>query len=692
MVLSVHSFFPSVGLRMLGGGGNLGDPAIATDEGGEIGTGGGGGSAEETAKLLPQQPQPTSGGWGWPSFGGMMGSSNNTSPSQREGMRLLYQYFRLVIFLLHAATSVFFLVAAFTTNCGPSLVTASYFESVAILDGAWGGYNFDSHAGPSLPSMATLAMGASGLPPATLPAGPDPPVYNVEFLNANGSLYQSACVYPMLAGNNYASWSGVQYYSENRSWYICRALNPGPPYIMDVQEDVRSFIVGSAWNVLVLVLIFEWITSSYALLYLQEPAVLLQYLPVPPGFHPVPTLATVWNLAMIVILWAWRDRLLLPDNNLLLYSVLLLTTVVLQNYLARPGVPPLLAVGGAVVEEEDAAEEGRGATVKEGFRASGHKTRSLMRTDALASSSSSSTYPLYQRKGKGGNNSSMRQLKGLGGGAHEFNTAAFLGGLTSGAVSSSTALTANETTGGKQAPLPAYVRWPVFYGSPSAGAVHSPVYAYNLDEGGEAVAARMMEYSTTAPLLLVGLTLCYMGAALTWAYQVLFLALMMCNALGIVLHYVVLLLRTAADEADRARLRDAGLLLLLASWLSFAAGFAIYLNEAADFMIHGTDMSGVPVWVVMLTWSLTIMYAAFGVVVTWFYLPRLMYPDPASWTATKAGDGAKDPWMRSFDWVVFSLDILSVAAKLALAWTIYTKGSVVNCAVVAAGSGGGGGC
>ncbi len=684
MVLSVHSFFPSVGLRMLGG--HLGDPTAGStvDEGGE--NGGGGGGAEETAKLLPQQPQQQQqtsvGMWSWFSSWGMA-----TTPSQREWMRLAYQYFRLVIFLLHAATSVFFLVAAFTTNCGPSLVTVSFFESVAILDGAWGGYNYGGHAGPSLSSMATLAMGASGLPPATLPAGPDPPAYNVEFLDSNGSMYQPGCVYPALAGNNLASWSGVQYYSENRSWYICRALNPGPPYLMDVQEDVRSFIVGSAWNLLVLILVFEWITSSYALLYLQEPAVLLQYLPVPPGFHPVPTLATVWNLAMVVILWAARDRLLLPDNNLLLYSVLLLTTVVFQNYLARPGVPPMLAVGGVVVEGAPEEEARGNSAVARGDRASALRTPSLLRTDTL--SSSSSTYPLHQRKGKGANgnnNSSMRQLKGLGGGAHEFNTAAFLGGLTGGGASAIS--TPNDMTSSRQAPVPAYVRWPVFYGSPSAGAVHSPVYAYNLDEGGEAVAARMMEYSTTAPLLLVGLTLCYMGAALTWAYQVLFLALMVCNALGIVLHYVVLLLRTAADEADRALLRDAGLLLLLASWLSFAAGFAIYLNEAADFMVHGTDMSGVPVWVVMLMWSLTIMYSAFGVVVTWFYLPRLMYPDPASWTATKAGDGAKDPWMRSFDWVVFALDMLSVAAKLALAWTVYTKGSVVNCAVVAAGSGG----
>ena len=253
---------------------------------------------------------------------GSSSSSSSASPERREWMRLMYQYFRLVIFLLHAATSVWFLVVAFTTNCGASLVTVSFFESVAILDGSWGGYNFDNH-GPPLPSMATLLAGGGLVSPEALLVGPDPPAYNVEFRDANESLYQSKCVFPLEASQNLVSWTGAgkaSYYSENRSWYICRALDPGPPYMMDVQEDVRSFILGSAWNVLVLIVMFEWITSSYALVYLQEPAVLLQYLPAPPGFHPVPTLATVWNLGLLVIIWAARDKLLIPDNNLLLYS------------------------------------------------------------------------------------------------------------------------------------------------------------------------------------------------------------------------------------------------------------------------------------------------------------------------------------------------------------------------------------
>jgi hypothetical protein len=201
--------------------------------------------------------------------------------------------------------------------------------------------------------------------------------------------------------------------------------------------------------------------------------------------------------------------------------------------------------------------------------------------------------------------------------------------------------------------------------------LHGAEYAVILDERGDAVAARMMEYTVTAPLLLIGMYLNYTNAALTWMYQVLLLSLCVCNGLGILLHYAVLLLRTAAPT-DRIKLQVAGWLSLVASWLAFGAGFTVFIHTASYFLIGSS--SGMPTWVVMLLWSVMILYAAFGFVLTYFYVPRLWNPVPEP---TKPDE--RDPWFQTFDWVVFFLDIFSLSVKLAVAWTVYSKGSVVNC-------------
>jgi hypothetical protein len=51
--------------------------------------------------------------------------------------------------------------------------------------------------------------------------------------------------------------------SWNKGW--CHFSNL--PRYMDYIDDQNSFNLGSSWNIIVLVMMFEWITASYALLY-----------------------------------------------------------------------------------------------------------------------------------------------------------------------------------------------------------------------------------------------------------------------------------------------------------------------------------------------------------------------------------------------------------------------------------------
>ena len=521
------------------------------------------------------------------------------APSAADWGRWVYQYFRVLLFAAHAITAILFLVYAFTTSCR-QVVSASYYETVV----------------PVMPSGRPWPPGGA--------------VYYFPSV-VDGALATPSCADDRRFGAD-VGVGGL--YTANRTTLWCKAELAVPVGFADQQEDVRGFMVGGAWNVLVLIMVFEWITASFALLYLQEPALLWRLIPMPPGVHPVPAIATLWNVALIVILWLFRTTLMVPDNNLLIYSLQLVTAIFMLNYLARPG--PFPPVGGAP-QPPPALTAGASAPVVE--------------------VSSAATPASYEAGGKG-----------RGGG--DWNMDSFLHRRRSGRVASSSAgngVQLDVAAGANNGNLTIQPDVPL----------HNPDYAFILDERGEAVAARMMEYSITAPLLIVGMYLNYTNSALTWKYQVLLVSLGVCNGLGIPLHYIVLLLRSATPS-DRVKLQVAGWLALIASWLAFCVGFTVYIDTASYYLTNGSG-TGIPSWVVMLLWSVIILYSLFGVVITYFYVPRLWDPTPAP---TKPDE--RDPWFQTFDWVVFFLDILSLSVKLAVAWTVYSKGSVVNCNLPAA--------
>ena len=516
--------------------------------------------------------------------------------------RLTYQYFRVLIFAAHATTAILFMVYAFTTGC-TQIVSASYFETTEpmVLPG-WSRGGVPPRPGSTW--MPTVVEGVNAPCPDLRVSGGDVGV---------GGLF-----------------------TVNRTTSLCYAMQPLVSGFSDQQEDVRGFAVGSSWNALVLILVFEWLTASYALLYLQEPAFLWRLIPMPPGVHPVPAIATLWNLALVVILWLFRNTLMVPDNNLFLFSLQTFATIAMQNYLARPG--PFPAVGG------DGSSAPSAPVMEVGNNGGGRLVETTTVTVVHGGSTSvrrpvewKTDHFLHQRKrmditaSSSARYSSLATLDGNAGGGDD----------------------GNAMTLRPDVPL------------------HGADYAFILDDRGEAVAARMMEYSVTAPLLLVGMFLNYTNASLTWTYQILLLSLCACNGFGILLHYAVLLLRSA-QPADRVKLQVAGWLALAGSWVSFWAGFTVFIHTASYFLFGGA--SGMPSWVVMLLWSVIILYAMFGIIITYFYVPRLWDPTPEP---TKPDE--RDPWFKTFDWAVFCLDILSLSVKLAVAWTVYSKGSVVNC-------------
>jgi len=66
----------------------------------------------------------------------------------------------------------------------------------------------------------------------------------------------------------------------------------------------------------------------------------------------------------------------------------------------------------------------------------------------------------------------------------------------------------------------------------------------------------------------------------------------------------------------------------------------------------------VPVWVRFIMWNLLVTYSVFGIVATVCY----------AFMRTRRDQGRFDLWMGWLDW---GLSVLSVAAKLPVAFTVY---------------------
>jgi hypothetical protein len=116
----------------------------------------------------------------------------------------------------------------------------------------------------------------------------------------------------------------------NSTW--CAATNL--PEQFDILYGENSHAFGSSWNTIATIAVFEWITASYALFYVDPFDSWLRMDSLWWGLHPVPLVATLWNGGLLAGIWAARPDMHIPPNNALIFSFCLLFTIMVQNFLS----------------------------------------------------------------------------------------------------------------------------------------------------------------------------------------------------------------------------------------------------------------------------------------------------------------------------------------------------------------------
>jgi hypothetical protein len=341
--------------------------------------------------------------------------------------------------------------------------------------------------------------------------------------------------------------------------------------------------------------------------------------PAPPGVHPVPFVATIWNIVLLVLLWFYRKTF--PDNNLLLFSFLLTATIILQNYIARPspqeGTPtPSGGGGSATLAAPNASQVGLEARVNVG-------EPFVWRTDHFLRQRNTS---LLQTR----TSSSCREVRPLARGGHS----------TGGACAHERLCHEPGPQGrgrggahdGIHVHCPAAPRGPLPQLHDDRAHVDVPAHL--------PVPVRVQRPWHPPPPIRA---------------------------------HAQDRVPDRPPEAAVCGVVDADCLLA-----GVCGRFAVYISTAS-FVLTNAD-TGAPSWVVALLWVVLLFYSLFGVVITLYYVPRLVDPTPDTiGSSTYKGGTDRDPWFATFDVVVFWLDVFSVVIKLTVAWTVYSKGSVVNC-------------
>lgn len=363
--------------------------------------------------------------------------------------------------------------------------------------------------------------------------------------------------------------------SWNQGWCKARRL---PPFF-DYEEEYNSFVFGSSWNIIFAVTVFEWISASYALFYFDPFDRWLSYPSLYYGLHPIPSFCTIWNILLILLMWAYRGQLNIPPNNAFLYTMALAVTVVIQN---------VLSINRSWKIDSEKEEPTAMIDTKDNLQTNNY----MLKTD------------LFLRNRKKGEYKSLNMVKNS---TYDFHEEFYMQGFDSCCCS----------------PIPRY-----------------------------------LEYFITAPILLVALYASSVPNDLTWKHQYVLVALIVCNAIGVPLHYSVLRI-----SCELERFVKAALYFFISSWLALIVGIYIFVWTLRDFLL--SNNTGVPDWVQFLVWIMIVLYSMFGLVASRYYVPKIMYDTKFT--------------SEDYRWLGFYFDILSLAVKLPVAWTIWVKGATLMC-------------
>ncbi len=183
----------------------------------------------------------------------------------------------------------------------------------------------------------------------------------------------------------------------------------------------------------------------------------------------------------------------------------------------------------------------------------------------------------------------------------------------------------------------------------------------NIKQGGgeNRVIQHYTEYCTSASLLFVAVFILFVPDPVAWAPLFGFTGIMICNITGIGAHYCKLDLSddspaTPWYDLDWTKCGNHFKLFLLHSWLALLGSIMIIIYLARDSLTS----SDVPDWVRFILWNLLVTYTLFGVWATVCYTVA---------GARNTGEHFRR-WMERLD---YGLTVLSVAAKLPVAYTVY---------------------
>lgn len=192
--------------------------------------------------------------------------------------------------------------------------------------------------------------------------------------------------------------------------------------------------------------------------------------------------------------------------------------------------------------------------------------------------------------------------------------------------------------------------WQVLKQNGSAGAKVSPSQVR--------VTLHYSEYCASASLLYVAVLILFIQNPLSWTAAVGFTGVFLCNLTGIMAHLSKIDQHrkpsTVWYNLDWVNDGNHFKLFMLHSWtgLGLALGIILYLGK------ENLTNSSVPWWVKMVLWNLLVTFSLFGIFATACYY----------WMGTRRDQERFNRWMARLDW---GLSILSVAAKLPVAFTVY---------------------
>ena len=149
-------------------------------------------------------------------------------------------------------------------------------------------------------------------------------------------------------------------------------------------------------------------------------------------------------------------------------------------------------------------------------------------------------------------------------------------------------------------------------------------FVKNLRSSNDLLSVRYIEYSLTAGLFLVTLSLALYPNSDVWLLQVMYQGMMLCNLVGVAWNEVANAFCTATSENGSESIDWHGqivlVMLLLSSWMFFWASFAPFAHTVMPLLA----MQGIPQQVSIALNATCGVFVAFGVAGTVFMLWRML--------------------------------------------------------------------